>query len=116
MPNTFPKGYRLLTQNEYSVVLRKNTIRIPEGSFLVLCHANSHNHSRLGLAIAKKLLKKASDRNRIKRLVRESYRKKKDELGAVDIVILGRHDIALKDNQQIIMSLGKIWKRLQGKF
>ena len=115
MPESFPKNHRLLTQDEFGLVLNKNTGRIRQNSILILFKNNTHPHSRIGLAIAKRLLKKASQRKRIKRLVRESFRKKSDELKCLDIVVLGRDGIATQDNQQITECLDKIWEKLQAK-
>ena len=44
-------------------------------------------HARLGLIVGKKAVAKASERNRIKRVIRERFRKAQNELPAVDLVV-----------------------------
>ena len=46
-----------------------------------------NTEARLGLVVAKKLLKRAVDRNRVKRVVREQFRLRRSALPAVDLVV-----------------------------
>lgn len=113
MIERFPQHVRLKTPDEFSKVLNHNTGRVHADPFFVLYCQNTYSHPRIGLAIAKKLVNKASGRNRVKRVIRESFRKKKDVLGSVDIVILGRAGIASAGNAELRDSLDKIWRKLQ---
>jgi ribonuclease P protein component len=49
-------------------------------------------------------------RNRIKRLVRESFRQHQHELPAVDIVVNARSGARDADNAVIVRSLEKHWR------
>ena len=46
-----------------------------------------NTEARLGLVVAKKLLKRAVDRNKVKRVVREQFRLRLAGLPAVDLVV-----------------------------
>ncbi len=69
--------------------------------------------ARLGLAIAKKHVRRAVGRNRIKRLARESFRRQQDTLKGLDIVVLAKPGIEKADNPTLFASLQQHWKRLQ---
>ena len=74
--------------------------------------ANPDGQSRLGLAIAKRVLPRAVDRNRVKRLVRESFRHRRQDLPAVDVIV----HIRGKKQQGVPASfescLDEVWRRL----
>lgn len=73
---------------------------------------NTLLHARLGLAISKRSLKLAVQRNRIKRLTRESFRQAFSTLPAVDIVIMSQPELASMDNAAILQQLEVSWQRL----
>lgn len=69
--------------------------------------------ARLGLAIAKKHVRLAVDRNRVKRLIRESFRRQRNSLKGLDIVVLARPGIEKVDNPTLFASLQQHWQRLR---
>lgn len=71
--------------------------------------------TRLGLAIAKKQVRKAVDRNRIKRLIRESFRNNKEILQGFDIVVMTRTSDVHVNNAELFESLRKHWLNLNSK-
>jgi ribonuclease P protein component len=54
---------------------------------MVMVRPNQVGHARLGMIVAKRLLARAVDRNRVKRCVRESFRLVLPELPACDFVV-----------------------------
>jgi len=78
----------------------------------MLATRSSQESARVGLVVAKKNVRKAVDRNRIKRLIRESFRHHLPELPSLDIVVLVRKEAAQADNGQLLMALDKLWSRL----
>jgi len=78
----------------------------------VLATPSSRNGPRLGLVISRKAAGSAVERNRIKRLVRESFRHRQAELRSLDIVFIGRAGIAGQSNGDLARLLEKIWERL----
>lgn len=73
--------------------------------------ANGGSSARLGTAVAKKVLKRAVDRNRVKRLVRESFRLKQHDLAGLDLVVMCARGIDPSNKQQLRVSLDKHWAK-----
>ncbi len=70
---SLPKSHRLHKADEFSAVIRFRCIAT--GDFLqIYAKPNNTNYSRLGLIVAKKVARRAVDRNRVKRLLREFFR------------------------------------------
>lgn len=109
--SSFGRDQRLTNNPEFQRVFQKGR-RSTDGCFTVLfCH-NALARPRLGLAIAKRRIRKATGRNRLKRLVRESFRRAEASLPAVDIVVLAGPAAATADNRALFASLEKHWRRL----
>ena len=67
---------------------------------------------RLGMATPRRVLKTAVGRNRIKRLIRESFRMQQHKLANRDVVIVVRRSVA--DERQFKTDLSSIWQRVAG--
>ena len=106
----FTREQRLLTGSQFKNVFAQAR-RSSDRYFTVLVRENDGTSARLGLAIAKKRIRLAVGRNRVKRLVRESFRHHADTLGAVDVIVLSRFD-GKADNTSVMRSLRSHWKRL----
>ncbi|VAX08184.1 Ribonuclease P protein component [hydrothermal vent metagenome] len=81
----------------------------------MLACTNSLGVPRLGMAVPKRQLKRAVDRNRIKRLTRESFRKHQTQLRGLDVVVLVRRGIMQMDNAAVFRALDKHWNLLSKK-
>ncbi|MGQ7168644.1 ribonuclease P protein component, partial [Escherichia sp. R-CC3] len=68
-------------------------------------------HPRIGLTVAKKNVRRAHERNRIKRLTRESFRLRQHELPAMDFVVVAKKGVADLDNRALSEALEKLWRR-----
>jgi ribonuclease P protein component len=109
-PYRFRKANRLLNAAAYSRVFKKAT-RSRDKWFTVLCRENNVGPARLGLAISKKNCRLATERNRIKRIVRESFRQHQSLLVGVDVVVMNSPAAKSATNRQLIDSLGVHWGR-----
>ncbi len=66
----------------------------------------------MGLAIAKKQLKHAVDRNRVKRIAREQFRNCQYSLPAIDLVLLCRSGVTGLDKAQIHRKLDRLFAKI----
>ena len=108
----FPQQVRLLTAGDYSDVFNDVTCKVSNRHILLLARESSHQHPRVGLVFSKKNVRLAVQRNRLKRLVRESFRLHQHKLEPLDIVVLSRPGISELDNQTFTKQLEKLWQRL----
>lgn len=83
---SYPKTYRLASSEDFRRVYR-NARRGGSGPFAWHARPNGGLHARLGLAVPKRVVKRATDRSRLKRLIRESFRHNRGRLPAVDIIV-----------------------------
>jgi ribonuclease P protein component len=80
---------------------------------MVIARPNEVGHPRLGLAVGVKAAGNAVNRNRIKRLVRDSFRRQRQHLPAVDIVVNARAAAGPASNAQIAASVTALWARIR---
>ena len=88
----------------------KRANKTTTSEFIVLHKINTEKKARLGLAISKKALPRANQRNRIKRLLRESFRQ--HSLPSIDLVFLAKPGLVAKDNKVLFDKLSLIWDKL----
>ncbi len=120
MPNSglsysFDKRLRLLKAADFQPVFSQARFKVSCQSMLVLVIENGLPAARLGLVIGKKNVSKAVQRNRIKRLLRESFRHNQHLLAGLDIVILARSGLGALDNPHITRQIDSLWQDLQEK-
>lgn len=103
---------RLRTPQDYKAVFAKPK-RSNSSYFKVLARPNGKSVSRLGVIVAKKVIRRAVVRNRVKRLIRESFRRHQELLKGLDIVVLLRNDMGQQiHNQSPTVCLEQHWKEL----
>jgi ribonuclease P protein component len=108
---SFPPQLRLKIPAEYKKVFAK-PVKSSDQYFTLLAIKNDLDHPRLGLAIAKKNIRKAVQRNVIKRTVRENFRIKQHNLGNIDIVVLARREAVDAPLDLLRKSLERHWQKL----
>lgn len=104
--------YRLTHPAEFKYVF-DHPCKSSDRDFTVLCRANRLEFPRLGMAVAKKQVKTAVARNRIKRLIRESFRRNHPGLEGMDIVVLVRRGAVRLKNRQILETLEQHWQLIR---
>lgn len=112
MSRSFGRDKRLLTSRHFSAVFDSPTGKAPGRSVLLLARDNGLDHPRLGLVIGKKSVKLAVERNRLKRIIRDSFRLHQQMLAGLDIVVVARKGLGDLDNPELHQQFVKLWKRL----
>lgn len=81
--------------------------------FLFLAKNSEQPSSRLGIVVAKKKVRRAHERNRVKRLARESFRLHQQQLDLLDIVVMPKVGIEAIPNAELQQQLQFAWQKLQ---
>ena len=111
---SFQKNKRLLDKNAFSNVFNGQPVKAGVSSGTALTVPSIHAESRLGVIVAKKNVRRANQRNRVKRVVREYFRLNPLP-EPTDLVFLARHGVADKSNAELRTDLAVIWKKLSKK-
>jgi ribonuclease P protein component len=106
-----PRDARLRRPGDFAA-LRTNSGRAGGRCFHVRYRDNELGYARLGLAISKRVSKRAVERNRIKRLLRESFRRVRHQLPAVDLMVMAREQAAGVSGAQLLTEIDALWKKL----
>lgn len=107
----FPKDHKLVTQADYKAA-PDQTRKVSNQSLLILFKPNRLTHARLGLVVGKRVAKHAVDRNRIKRVIRESFRLKQHQLKAYDIIVIARQPCEKLSKSDLRKGIDKLWDKL----
>ena len=111
MEKNFPKTARLLKPAEFKSVF-SNPVRVSRNGVVVLACKNELGHARMGLAVAKRHVRRAHERNRIKRLARETFRRHPFRACSMDCVVLTRAGVEQVSNKGLSVALNFAWQRL----
>ncbi len=109
---TFPHSSRLHKSVEYDKVF-KNPVRATASGISVLAVKSENiGNARLGLVVPKKVLKRAVWRNRVKRIIRESFRLSQHSFPEMDVVVIAKHPIKDLSNADLSANLNKLWAQI----
>ena len=108
---SLPRAARLLKAGDFAA-LRGKSRRIGVRHFLAEFSPNALDTCRLGQAVSRRVSKRAVQRNRIKRLVRESYRLVRSELPSIDILLIARPSAVDVANRALREALSALWNKL----
>jgi ribonuclease P protein component len=108
---TFGADLRLRSKLQFDAVYAGGR-RIDDRFFALRVKPNGLDHPRVGLAVAVKTAGNAVERNRLRRLVRESFRLTRLDLPAVDIVVAAKFPAREAPAASLRASLATLWKRV----
>lgn len=115
--HSFPRHSRLLKPAEFTRVFDGPVVS-SDALFRVLARASKETQSRLGMAVSRRVDSRASVRNRIKRVIRESFRLTHpcdDGRSVRDYVVLAAPPSARASNSQMAESLSRHWQAIDRK-
>lgn len=112
---TFTKAQRLLNSSDFQRVFDDAPFRASHKHFLILARPSHTDSSRLGLVIAKKNIRLAVQRNRMKRLIRESFRQQQSTLPNIDMIVLARRGMEELENPQLLQQLQQQLRKVVSK-
>ena len=108
----FPRDHRLTTEHDFRRVFAQPEVS-QDRAFRVLSRKNGLAHARLGMAVSTKVCRQATGRNRLKRLIRESFRHHCTQLsaqGGLDLVVLPSRQAATMCNRALSAALVRHWR------
>lgn len=108
---TFPPEARLHNAADFaSLRLCRRPLR---GRYFLIRHVpGAADTARLGMAVSRKTSPRAVVRNRIKRAVRESFRRHRQALPAVDMLVIARREAADAPSASLREELEQHWQSL----
>lgn len=113
MPATgLTRARRLTQKQEFDAVFRSNRSS-RDAYFTVLARDSGLPEARLGMVVSKKVDRRAVGRNRVKRIVRESFRSQVQQLVGIDVVVIAKPEAARINNQTLFRSLDHHWNKIQ---
>lgn len=110
----FSTDVRIRCAADYKSVFDGALFKVHQPHFLFLAKLTEQPNSRLGIVVAKKKVRRAHERNRIKRLARESFRLHQPSFGSdIDIVVMPKVGIEAITNAELYQQLDFAWQKLQ---
>jgi len=107
-----PARRRVRRKSEFEAAYAQGR-RLGDGFFGLVVRQNRAEGPRLGLAIAAKVAGNAVERNRIRRVIRESFRLRQLDLPPVDLIVSARARVRAARNDELRASLESLWDRVK---
>ena len=106
-----PARLRLRRKRDFDAAYARGR-RMSDGLFTVTLITNDAGAPRLGTAVAVRTAGNAVVRNRLRRIIRESFRLHQRELPPLDLVVSARSAAAAASANTLHASLAALWKRV----
>ena len=103
MNRSLVPGVRITKARDYAHIFQQGTHS--QGKFWkLITFPSGQANSRLGLAISKKICKRAVDRNLFKRIARETFRQHQNDFNLLDFVVMIKK-MPNTNNQELVSDL-----------
>jgi ribonuclease P protein component len=109
---TLPAQRRLRRKSDFDAAYAGGR-RLGDGFFGVTAFWNDKGWPRLGLAVAVRAAGGGVERNRIRRIIRESFRLHQHELPGVDLIVSARSRAKDAPPPELHASLVALWKKVK---
>ncbi len=108
----FSQAQRLKSAVEFKQVWRAAK-RCSTQYITIYSCPNNLGYCRLGLSLSKKQIRNATERNRLKRIARETFRLSQMQLGSKDLVVVAYKGADLLSNSEQQQRFQNLWARLK---
>jgi ribonuclease P protein component len=108
---SYPRTARLLLPGDFAA-LRRGSKRLAAQYFHCEFRLNDLEGARLGMAVSKRVSKRAVERNRIRRQIRESFRLRRGALPGCDVLVVARTSANEQTNAILRADLEALWQKL----
>ena len=89
-------------------------IRLNAHVLTIIVRPNDAGQSRLGLAVSRRVARRAVARHRLKRQIRESFRHNAERLAGLDVVVIAKSGAERMDSKRFRGALADAWERADG--
>ena len=107
----FSRSRRLTHASEYDAVFKGAEFRVNSKDFLILARATGEAPARLGTVVSKRVAGTSVSRNRIRRVIKESFRHA-GSVDGMDVVVVARPSVKDRNNSDLFAALDGAWKKL----
>lgn len=114
---SLPSQHRLTEKRAFREIFEKPCVA-SDPFFKIMARFNGQNCSRLGLAVSRKVDRRAVQRNRLKRLVRESFRlhlAAYPGVAAANYLVLPRPQAVTISHAEVFERLARLWNNVNRK-
>jgi ribonuclease P protein component len=110
-PTGFGRDRRLTRSEDFERLMREGTRRSASG-FVFFYAPRTDGAARLGILISRRHASRASDRNRIKRCIREAFRLEHAQLARIDLLVRPPYGLKVgaetaRTLRELLLKLGK---------
>lgn len=110
----FPSELRLLKADDFSSVFNFRK-RISGPTLVIHYRNNSYQYARLGLVVSKKIAKLSVDRNYMRRVLRDLFRRNKSNFNCLDLVIRPQKPFSAKNYNEIELEFDMLITKLKSR-
>ena len=110
--SSFPAKFKIKTSRDFRNTLSEGAKTHSE-NFILYAKPNSLGFPRLGVSVGKKASASAVRRNRMKRVLREVFRRNKPVFSSNDVVFVIKNDVSGKKFSELYLEIKKLAGRIK---